>query len=116
MNASKQHRSSALSPFVIAVCHFFISFAVALIVFYEAWGSGLSDSFQSDSAVTRGLTCFLVILQAPVAFIQWVVIKNSPQTHTGLGLQFLILLAAVWSATFGWLLATSYRKVRTSEN
>jgi ATP/ADP translocase len=96
-------RSLIRSPFVIGVLHFSLSFAVAIAMFAVAWGSGLSDSYQSSSAFSKGLTLLPVISQAPIALIQWLVIKSHPETHTGLGVQYLVLLGMIWSAVVGWL-------------
>ncbi len=79
-------------------------------MFAVAWGSGLSDSYQNSSPLSKGLTLLLIVLQAPVALIQWLVIKSHPETHAGLGVQYLVLLGMVWSAAVGWLASVVKRQ------
>jgi len=81
-------------------------------MFAVAWGSSLSDSYQNSSPLSQGLTLLLIALQAPVALIQWLVIKSHPQTHDGLGVQYLALLGIFWSATFGWLISVVERRTK----
>jgi hypothetical protein len=111
-----QRRSLILSALVIAAFHFMFSLLLAFTLFVSAWGSSLSDSYQTSSPFSEALTLLLLILQAPVALTQWLIIKNHPQTHTGLEMQYLILLGASWSAALGWLISILRRKIERRKN
>jgi hypothetical protein len=82
---------------------------MGLFCFAEAWGTALSDSYNGEPGRLDGL---LYLLEAPVALIQWIVIRCHPQSHTGLGLAGLFLIAVVWSAGFGWISAVLYKHLR----
>src|SRR5262245_13938282 len=107
-----QPRSLIPSALIIATLHFMLSLLLSIVVFAAASGSSLSDSYQIPSPLLKALTSLLLILQAPVALIQWLIINNHSETHTGLGLQYLVLLGAIWSAMLGCLVSALKRKLR----
>ena len=93
---------------VIAVVHYLLSFGVAFLTFAAAWGSALSDTYHGDAGL--GLFGFLlVILQAPVAFVQWLVIHASADGKTGLQIPTLVLLAIPSSLIYGYVIAFLFR-------
>ena len=97
------------SRFILfATLHFGASILLGFMVFATGWGSALSDSYSP--APTIGIfSLMLIILQAPVALAQWVLIRIS-NDQTGLGLDSLISLGVLWSLLVGVLFAQLTRK------
>ena len=94
--------------FVIALVHYFLSFGVAFLAFAAAWGSGLSDAYHGEGGL--GLFGFvLVVLQAPVALIQWIAAHASADGKTGLQIPAILLLAIPSSLLYGYVLAWLFR-------
>jgi hypothetical protein len=101
--------------FVIAVVHYLLSFGVAFLAFAAAWGSGLSDAYHGDASL--GLFGFLlVVLQAPVAFIQWLVIHASADGKTGMQIPAILLLAIPSSLIYGYAIAFLFRIPKTKDD
>jgi hypothetical protein len=94
--------TAALASYV-AVIHFVVSLVVGFIGFAEAWGGALSDSYHEQSGASESL---LVILDAPVALVQWFAMECHPDHKTGFGLGGLFFMACIWSVVFGWMVAT----------
>jgi len=93
---------------VIAVVHYLLSFAVGFLAFAVAWGSALSDVYHGDAGL--GLfALLLIVLQAPVALIQWLVIHASADGKTGLHIPGLVLLAMPSSLIYGYVIAFLFR-------
>ena len=94
--------------FSIAIVHYLVSFGIAFMAFASAWGSGLSDTYQGGSGF--GLFGLLaVVLQAPVAIIQWLAIHASPDGKTGLQISTIVLIAIPSSLIYGYILAFLFR-------
>jgi len=94
--------------FVIAIVHYLLSFGIAFLAFAAAWGSALSDAYHGGAGL--GLFGFLlVILQAPVALVQWLAIHASTDGKTGLQLPALVLLAMPSSLIYGYVIASLFR-------
>jgi hypothetical protein len=69
---------------------------------------GLSDVYHGDAGL--GLFGFLlVVLQAPVALIQWLAIHASPDGKTGLQIPGIVLLAMPSSLIYGYVIAFLFR-------
>lgn len=97
---------------VIGVAHCIFCCVLGFLAFAGAMGQALSDGPESASSIPNILALIVGILEAPVALIQWAVIKAHPQTNTGLDFQTLFLIACVWSAVFGWISAVLYKKLK----
>jgi len=100
---------------VIAVIHYFLSFGVAFLGFAVAWGSGLSDASHGDGALWL-FGFFLVVLQAPVALIQWMAAHASADGKTGLEIPIILLLAIPSSLFYGYMIAFLFRRKSPSHD
>jgi len=90
--------------FAIAVVHYALSFGIAFLAFAVAFGSALSDTYHGDAG--PGLLGFVVVaLQAPVALVQWLVIRASAVGKTGLQIPALLFLAIPSSLLYGYFIA-----------
>ena len=97
----------------ISVVHFFVSLGFAFLALSAGIGSGLSDSYHGDQGLGF-FTFILVILQAPVAIIQWLVGHFSSDGKTGLPAGALAVLAMLSSLAYGYIIARFVRFNRSS--
>jgi hypothetical protein len=95
--------------FVIGIIHYVASFGIGFLAFAIAWGTALSDSYHGDSGLGF-LTFFLIVLQAPVALIQWLVAHFSADGKTGLQIPAIVLLAMPSSLIYGYGIAILFRR------
>jgi hypothetical protein len=86
--------------------------------------ASLTDEFPNVSSATarlRAVSCgysepsqtpnaLLILLEAPVALIQWIAIKKHTQTDTGLNFSMLLVMAFCWSVILGWASAVLIKK------
>jgi hypothetical protein len=101
-------RSFHTKAFLIGVVHYLLGFGVAFLAFAAAWGSGLSDTDHGDGG--SGLFGFiLLVLQAPVALVQWLAMRASADGKTGLQIPTLVLLAMPSSLLYGYVIAFLFR-------
>jgi hypothetical protein len=91
----------------IAVGHFGLSLGVAFLAFAFAWGAGLSDSYSSNSSLSF-FTIILVLLQAPVALVDFAVIHLGSH-RTSLPAEALVLLAVPSSLLYGYVISYLWR-------
>ena len=103
-------RSRALA---CAAVHFLVSVGIFWLAFSAGSGSGLSDSYHGDQGLGF-FTFILVILQAPVALIQWLVGHFSSDGKTGLPAAALAVLAMLSSVAYGYVIARLVRSSRSS--
>jgi hypothetical protein len=97
-------RSIHAKAFVIAIVHYVLSFAVGFLAFAVASGAALSDSYNGDNR--WGLfPVLVVILQAPVALVQWLAIHLSADGKTGLRMAALVFLGMPSSLLYGYVIA-----------
>jgi hypothetical protein len=97
-------KSVHAKAFVIAIVHYVLSFAVGFLAFAMAWGRALSDAYNGDDRWGLFPVLF-VVLQAPVALIQWLAIHWSADGKTGLRLAALVFLGMPSSLLYGYVIA-----------
>ena len=93
-----------IQAFLIAIVHYLLSFCVAFLAFAVAWGWGQSDAGLGPYGF------ILVVLQAPVALIQWLVVHWSIDGKTGLEIPALALAAIPSSLIYGYVIALLFRR------
>jgi hypothetical protein len=102
--------------FIIAIVHYLLSFVVGFLVFAVAWGAALSDSYNGDNGLGF-FAILLVVLQAPVALVQWLVVRVSADGKTGLPITTLVFLGMPSSLLYGYVIAfLSRRKPSPNDN
>src|SRR5215204_4866624 len=99
---TRSGRSIHAKAFVIAMVHYALSLAVGFLAFAMAWGRALSDSYNGDDRL--GLfPVLVVVLQAPVALVQWLAIHFSGDGKTGLRMAALVFLGMPSSLLYGYV-------------
>jgi hypothetical protein len=114
----QEYRAGVFShtrAFVISIVHYLLSLGIASSAFTAAWGAAMSDAYHRDDNL--GLFSFLlVILQAPVALIQWLVIHSSADGKTGLHIPAIVLLAMLSSLIYGYAVAFLFRSPKPKDH
>ena len=98
--------------FLIAMGHFAVSVIAGFAAYAIAFGSALSDSYTESSGI-RLPELLLMILQAPVYLVDWVVKHYSADGKSGLNLSGVFLVGSLSSILYGYAIASVFLRGRT---
>ena len=84
----------------IAATYFLLCACLAVFLWFTAFGTALSDSYQPAPLWFTLLTGVLIVLQAPVAGVAWLWHRSSPSGH--MNILLMALLAGGWSLLLGY--------------
>jgi ribose/xylose/arabinose/galactoside ABC-type transport system permease subunit len=98
--------------FLIAMGHFALSVIAGFGAYAIAFGSALSDTYTESSGI-RLPELLLMILQAPVYLVHWVVKHYSADGKSGLNLSGVFLVGLLSSILYGYVIAYVFFRGRT---